>query len=141
MIRRLLILKTNFLDSADHCTGKEVVAPSMNSNVNHSGTRVVSFLMQLPLGIMLLLILEFFHLSMSLKPYFIFDSSKEKKCFFGIHDPLGLRYIFQLRVGLSSLRCHKNRHNFIDTPSDICLYTQGIEDTNHSLFLCPFLLL
>ena len=35
MIRRLLILKTNFLDSADHCTDKVVVTPSMNSNVNH----------------------------------------------------------------------------------------------------------
>ena len=37
--RRILqihkILKTNFLDSADHCTGKVVVTPSMNSNVNH----------------------------------------------------------------------------------------------------------
>ena len=65
----------------------------------------------------------------------------KKKCIFGIHDPLGLRYIFQLRVGLSSLRCHKNRHNFIDTPSDICLCNQGIGDTNHFLFLCPFLLL
>ena len=45
----------------------------------------------------------------------------KKKCIFGIHDPLGLRYIFQLRVGLSSLRCHKNRHNFINTPSDMSL--------------------
>ena len=62
----------------------------------------------------------------------------KKKCIFGIHDPLGLRYIFQLRVGLSSLRCHKNRHSFIDTPSDMCLCNQGIEDTSHFLFLCPF---
>ena len=43
--------------------------------------------------------------------------------------------------GLSSLRYHKNRHNFIDTPSDICLCNQGIADTNHFLFWCPFLLL
>ena len=34
---------------------------------------------------------------------------------FNIHDPTGLRYLFQLRVGLSPLRCHKRRHNFIDT--------------------------
>ena len=64
------------------------------------------------------------------------------KCIFGIHDPLGLRYILQLRVGLSFLRYHKNRHNFIDTPSDICLCNQGIEDTNHFLFLfCVLFLL
>ena len=58
----------------------------------------------------------------------------KKKSIFGIHDPLGLRYLFQLRVGLSSLRYHKKRHNFIDK----CLCNQGIEDTNHFLFLCPF---
>ena len=62
----------------------------------------------------------------------------KKKYIFGIHDPLGLRYLFQLRVGLSSLRYHKKRHNFIDTPSYKCLCNQGIEDTNHFLFLCPF---
>ena len=82
------------------------------------GTRVVSFLMQLLLGIMLLHIWMIFHHSMSLKTYFIFDSSKEKSIF-GTHDPLGFRYLFQLRQDLSSLRYHKNRQNFIDTHSDV----------------------
>ena len=36
----------------------------------------------------------------------------EKKSIFNIHDPLGLRYLFHLRVGLSPLRSHKNRHGF-----------------------------
>ena len=58
-----------------------------------------------------------------------------KKNIFGIHDPVGLRYLLQLRVGLSLLRHHKKRHNFIDTP-DKCLCNHGIEDTNH--FSCPF---
>ena len=53
-----------------------------------------------------------------------------------IHDPEGLRYLFQLRVGLSPLRCHKKRHNFVDTPSDICLCKEGIESTSHFLFSC-----
>ena len=48
----------------------------------------------------------------------------------------GLRYLFQLRVSLSSLRSHKMRHNFLDIPSDICHCNIGIEDTNHFLF--PF---
>ena len=56
----------------------------------------------------------------------------------GIHDPSGLRYLLQLRVGLSLLRYHKKCHNFIDTPSDKCLCNDGIEDTNHFLFSCPF---
>ena len=30
---------------------------------------------------------------------------------------LGLRYLFQLRVSLSTLRSHKLRHKFTDTPS------------------------
>ena len=60
------------------------------------------------------------------------------KSTFSLHDSDGLRYLFQLRVGLSPLRLHKNRHNFIDTPSDICTCNQGVEDAHHFLFLCPF---
>ena len=59
------------------------------------------------------------------------------KSIFGIHDPVGLRYLFQLRASLSPLRSHKWRHNFIDTPSEICHCNQGIEDTSHFLFSCP----
>ena len=60
------------------------------------------------------------------------------KSIFGIHEPVGLRYLFQLRVSLSPLRSHKWRHNFIDTPSEICRCNQGNEDTNHFFCLCPF---
>ena len=59
----------------------------------------------------------------------------EKKSIFGIHDPSGVRYLFQLRGVLSPLRYHKN---FIDTPSNECPCNHGIEDTNHFLFLCSF---
>ena len=58
----------------------------------------------------------------------------ESKSVFKIHDPVGLRYIFQLRVSLSPLKGHKWCHNFIDTPSGICHCSQGIEDTSHFLF-------
>ena len=61
----------------------------------------------------------------------------DTKSIFGIHDPVGLRYIFQLRVSLSHLRGHKWRQNFVDTPSEMCLCNQGIEDTIHFLFSCP----
>ena len=59
------------------------------------------------------------------------------KGFFKIFDPVGLRYLFQLRVSLSPLRGHKWCHNFTDTPSGICHCNQGIEDTSHFLFSCP----
>ena len=55
-----------------------------------------------------------------------------------IHDPIGLQYLFYLRVGLSTLNNHKNRHGFVDTLSEKCLCNHGIEDTNHFLFPCSF---
>ena len=62
----------------------------------------------------------------------------ESKSFFKIHDPTGLRYIFQLRVRLSPLKGHKYCHKFIDTPSGTCQCNQGIEDTRQFLLSCPF---
>ena len=62
----------------------------------------------------------------------------KKRSIFNIHDPWGIRFLFQLRLGLSPLRSHKKRHNFVDTPSDLCLCNTDIEDTKHFLFKCPF---
>ena len=57
---------------------------------------------------------------------------------FGIHDALGLRYLFQSRVNLSPLRSHTWRHNFSSTPSETCECYLDIEDIRHFLFECPF---
>ena len=62
----------------------------------------------------------------------------KSKPIFGLHDPEGLRHLFQLRLGLSHLRSHKKNHNFVDTPSNICLCKQGTEDTYHFLLSCQF---
>ena len=62
----------------------------------------------------------------------------ETRSLFGIHDPLGIHYLFQLRVGLSPLKSHRKRHKFADTPCDTCHCTQGIENTSHFLFQCSF---
>ena len=56
---------------------------------------------------------------------------------FKIHNPNGVRFLYQLRVGLSPLREHKKRHNFLDTPSDICHCGTGVETTEHFLLKCP----
>ena len=56
---------------------------------------------------------------------------------FGIHDPIGLSYLTQLRVGLSKLNFHKLKHNFRDTINPMCPTSDGIEDTVHFLLLCP----
>ena len=59
------------------------------------------------------------------------------KSFFGIHDPIGLSHLCQLRVGLSKLNFHKFKHNFRDTINPLCPSNDGIEDIEHFLLLCP----
>ena len=59
------------------------------------------------------------------------------KSAFGIYDSKGLSYLTQLRVGLSKLNFHKFRHNFRDTINPMCPTSDGIDDTEHFLLLCP----
>ena len=59
------------------------------------------------------------------------------KSVYGIHDPKGLSYLTQLRVGLSKLNFHKLKHNFRDPINPMCPTSDGIEDTEHFLLLCP----
>ena len=56
---------------------------------------------------------------------------------FNIFDPLNLRCLFQLRMCLSALKSHKKRHIFTDSPSEICLSGNGVEDTAHFILFCP----
>ena len=59
-----------------------------------------------------------------------------KKDVFNIHDPKGIKRLFQLRVGLSPLRRHKKHHKFKDTPTDICRCQMSAETTKHFLVYC-----
>ena len=59
-----------------------------------------------------------------------------KKSIFGIHDPCGIKILFQLRVCLSPLKGHKKNHCFFDTPSAICDCGGGKEDTIHFFTEC-----
>ena len=58
------------------------------------------------------------------------------KSIFGIHDPLGTKRLFQLRVGLSPLLEHTKKHNFLDTPSNICTICKSPENTEHFFLHC-----
>ena len=60
-----------------------------------------------------------------------------KKSLFNIYDPNGIKWIFQLRVGLSPLKSHKKLHNFKDTPDDTCLCSLNAETSQHYLLHCP----
>ena len=55
---------------------------------------------------------------------------------YGIHNPKGVAYLTQLRVGLSKLNFHKFKYNIKDTVNPMCQVNDGIEDTEHFLLLC-----
>ena len=57
-----------------------------------------------------------------------------KKSLFNIYD-VGIKWIFQLRVGLSPLRSHKRAHNFVDIPNELCNCSPNTAETS-----CHFLL-
>ena len=52
------------------------------------------------------------------------------KTLFGIHDPMRIKFIFQLRVLLIKLKSHKISHNFVETPDDRCDCISEKEDTS-----------
>ena len=55
---------------------------------------------------------------------------------FNLHKST-LKYIYQLRGGLSSLKAHKFRHKFDDTPNPLCSCGTEVESTRHFLLHCP----
>ena len=77
---------------------------------------------------------EYFPTRDTLKEHLLSFFRRKSKSIFGLHDPEGLRHLFQLRAGLSFLRSHKKQHHFLDTQSDICLCNQGIEDAYVTLY-------
>ena len=60
----------------------------------------------------------------------------QKRETFGIDNPSGIHNIFRLRVGLSQLKHHKKKHNFVDTPSAICDCQREGEDCTHFFLNC-----
>ena len=60
-----------------------------------------------------------------------------KKELFGIYNDNGIKWIFQLRVGLSPLKSHKKSHGFMDTQDDLCECLLNSESTQHFLLKCP----
>ena len=60
----------------------------------------------------------------------------QKKETFGIDNPSGIKNLFRLRVGLSQLKHHKKRHNFLDTPTDMCDCQVEGEDCTHFFLSC-----
>ena len=57
--------------------------------------------------------------------------------FFDCHNPIGIKYITRIRLGLSHLRQNKFKHSFQDTRNPICNCDNDIEFANHFFLHCP----
>ena len=56
---------------------------------------------------------------------------------FNCHNPIGINVITRLRLGLSHLRDHKFKHNFLDCLNRIWCCSKDIETTVHYHLHCP----
>ena len=62
----------------------------------------------------------------------------KSRSLYDIHDPIGIKFLTRLRVGLSHLRAHKYAHNFQDTPNPNCTCNLNESETVEHFFLfCP----
>ena len=52
------------------------------------------------------------------------------------HNSQGLKLWTRLRLGLSHLRYHKLKHNFLDTINPLCSCSSDIQTTLHSFLYC-----
>ena len=52
------------------------------------------------------------------------------------HNPQGLKLFTRLRLGLSNLRYHKFKHNFLDTVNPLCSCGCDIKTTLHFFLYC-----
>ena len=99
----------------------------------HKSINIVSFLTHRMHGILSSFIKSSPSLSIFKKRYsdfFIVKPNNE------IHNPIGLRYLTHLRVGISHLRSHKYRHK--DKETDICSCSQNTpENVEHFFLFCP----
>ena len=56
---------------------------------------------------------------------------------FNCHNPIGIKLITRLRLGLSHLRDHKFKQNFLDYLNPICCCSKGTETTVDYLLYGP----
>ena len=56
---------------------------------------------------------------------------------FGCQNPIGVKLLTIVRLGLSHLREHKFKHSFQDTFNPLCSCGKEVETTFHFLLSCP----
>ena len=58
------------------------------------------------------------------------------KLIYKIHNPIGLKFLTRLRLGLSQLNKHKFKHNFQDCVNPLCSCSLEIESLSHFFLHC-----
>ena len=56
---------------------------------------------------------------------------------FGCHNPIGVKLLTRLQLGLSHLQKHKFKHSFQDTLNPLCSCAKEVETAFHFLLSCP----
>ena len=57
---------------------------------------------------------------------------------FLVHNPVGMKFLNRLRLGLSHLREHKFKHNFQDCSDPFCTCSIEVESTTHFFLHCQY---
>ena len=57
---------------------------------------------------------------------------------YNIHDPMGIKYLTRLRLGLSHLNDHKFRHNFQDCLNPLCPCSLEFDSSIHYFLHCQY---
>ena len=57
---------------------------------------------------------------------------------YDIHDPVVIKYLTILRLGLNHLNEHRFRHNFQDCLNPLCSCSYEVEITNHYFLHCHY---
>ena len=60
------------------------------------------------------------------------------KPIYNIHNPIGLKLLTRLRLGLSHLNEHKFKHNFQDCINPLCTCSLEIESLSHFFLHCHY---
>ena len=57
---------------------------------------------------------------------------------YDIHDPVGIKFLTRLRLGLSHLNEHKFKHNFHDCLNPLCSCSLEVVSTTHFFMHCKY---
>ena len=57
---------------------------------------------------------------------------------YDMHDPVGIKFLTRLRLGLSHLNEHKFKHNFHDCLNPLCSCSLEVESTTHFFLHCKY---